>query len=198
VYVQREGGFIPVELSTLQAVSDGPKAVRLEWTTASETNNAGFAVLHQGPMATTFDRIGFVKGAGTTSRPQTYAYRLDALAPGTHQFQLRQTDTDGTTSLTRTVSVSVAPENAFHLSPASPTPTRTQTTLTLTVQDPQPVTVTLYDLMGRRVRRLYTGRAAPERPVQISVETADLAPGMYFVRATGTGGSTVRRVSVAR
>jgi len=196
--VKRAGTPIPVEMSAIQAVSDGPRAAEVRWTTESETNNAGFYVLHRGPTADGFSRLGFVEGAGTTAERQSYAYRATELAPGTHTFRLRQVDVDGAASLSRTVSVDVAPEAAFSLSPPSPSLVRTQTKLTLTTRTAQHVDVALYDVVGRRIRQLYQGTVSPQGPVTVHVSAERLPPGVYFVRATGQTGSVVRRVTVLR
>jgi hypothetical protein len=75
-------GVLPVELTSFEVRLDGD-AVQLRWTTASETNNAGFEVLH------------FVEGHGTTTEAQTYGFTAEELSAGRYVFRLRQIDYDG-------------------------------------------------------------------------------------------------------
>jgi len=81
---------LPVELSSFSAQRDGQSAV-LTWSTASETNNAGFAVQHA--IGTEgFEQIGWVEGVGTTNEAQTYDFTAENLSAGTHRFRLKQED----------------------------------------------------------------------------------------------------------
>ena len=56
---------LPVELLSFEA-KNNDKTVDLTWTTASEGNNAGFDI-ERSADGKTFEKIGFVKGNGTTS-----------------------------------------------------------------------------------------------------------------------------------
>ena len=92
--------MLPVELTSFAATADGG-AVVLSWTTASETNNAGFEVEHRSgdaagtAMSSVWQRLAFVEGRGTAVEAQTYGFRAEGLAPGTHRFRLKQVDYDG-------------------------------------------------------------------------------------------------------
>ena len=83
------GTALPVEFASFTATREDAQ-VRLEWETASETNNSGFVVQHRrsDTDATGWSRIGFVEGTGTTPRPQRYRFRSSILSPGTHAFRL--------------------------------------------------------------------------------------------------------------
>src|SRR5690606_29042521 len=86
----------PVQLASFTATRDG-EAVVLRWTTASETNNAGFEVQlleNSKSEIQNWTTLAFVAGAGTTAEAQAYTYRAEGLAPGTHRFRLRQVDYD--------------------------------------------------------------------------------------------------------
>ena len=93
--------------------------MRLAWTTASETDNAGFYVEHrrEGGWAD----LGFVEGAGTTAEAQRYAFRATALEAGTHRFRLRQVDRDGTEHLSAEVELAVGQRGALSVE-AGPNP----------------------------------------------------------------------------
>ena len=133
---------IPVELTSFFATADGNE-VLLNWETVSEINNAGFALLHNN------EEIAFVTGAGSTNEPQSYTYRISELLPGTHTFQLKQIDFDGSFSMSETVVVNIDLDELFSLSHAFPNPFNPQSTFTLTIAQDQKVSIALYDMLGR-------------------------------------------------
>ena len=72
----RQGSPLPVELSSFRAdLRDG--SVVVNWTTASEMDNAGFYVLRSGESGSGFVRVSpaLIPGAGTTADQQTYTYQ---------------------------------------------------------------------------------------------------------------------------
>ena len=168
------GGELPVELAAFTASLDGTTAV-LEWKTSSETNNVGFEVQHQGPDASGYTRLGFVDGAGSTSEPQSYRFRAEALLPGPHQFRLRQVDTDGTSSLSEPVTVEVRAEQTLALRATGPNPVRQATQLTFTVKQSGPVEMVLYNILGQRVKRLYDREATTGKRYSVDVVAGDLS-----------------------
>ena len=187
---------IPVEVTDLDATLSG-EAVELQWTTASETNNAGFHVEHRGPNANQFASTGFVEGHGTTDQPQQYRFRTESLDPGRHVFRLRQVDLDGTTSRSDTVAVQVRLGKAAEVSVA-PNPVRSRATVSLRVRAEQEVTVALYDVLGRRVRTLHDAPLAPGRAHTLRVNASGLSSGLYLLRANGEQFQTTRRITVVR
>ena len=74
-----------------------------------------------------------------------------------------------------------------------PNPTRGAATATFVLTEASQATVTVYDALGRRVARVFTG-VAPAGPTRVAVPTG-LAPGVYVVRLdTGAGTQGVRVV----
>jgi hypothetical protein len=78
------------------------------------------------------------------------------------------------------------------LSTAYPNPFVADTELILTVARDQQVVVELYDALGRLVRVLQDTHVAARTRVNVNVAGGDLAPGVYFVRATGADFSISR------
>jgi hypothetical protein len=64
------GSPLPVTLSTFTATTKAADAL-LSWTTVSETNNKGFEV-ERSINGRTFEKVGFVKGAGNSNRISNY------------------------------------------------------------------------------------------------------------------------------
>jgi hypothetical protein len=86
---------LPIELISFDAKKDG-QSVDLFWKTASERDNQYFTV-ERSSDAFTFEKIGTVNGAGTTTLQQAY-YFSDKFpdTKGQNYYRLKQTDKSGT------------------------------------------------------------------------------------------------------
>jgi hypothetical protein len=85
----------PVKLTSFTATAKAADAF-LNWTTASEINNKGFDV-ERSVDGRTFESIGFVKGAGNSTRMLNYSL-TDAKAfekTPVMYYRLKQVDFDG-------------------------------------------------------------------------------------------------------
>jgi hypothetical protein len=190
---------LPVELTDFTVRRDGETAL-VQWQTASETNNAGFEVQHQGPDADEYVEAGFVESkasGGTTTEPNSYRFEVSDLAPGSHQFRLRQVDIDGTGHLSETVSVTVEMEEALRLTPPAPNPVRSKAQLQFGVREAGEATITLYNVLGQRVATLYDGRPTPGEMQRVRLESgqlSQLSSGVYFVRLRANGDTRTQRL----
>ena len=190
-------GTIPVELSAFDAQLRR-QDVQLRWRTQSETNNAGFAV-EQRRAGATFQEVGFVEGAGTTSRPQSYRYTVENVEPGTYDFRLRQVDHDGTSAYSEPVQVRVTVGGAFWMRGPSPNPVRVRACFELAVEEPQRVVVEVFDSLGRRVHQYDAEMAAHETAtLDLNVDRLGLSSGAYFVQVRGETFVASERISVVR
>ncbi len=163
---------LPVSLASFESIVDGNDVI-LSWLTASETNNAGFSVLHNG------EEIAFVKGAGSTNEPQSYTYRISELPPGDHTFQLQQIDFDGSFDLSETTAVFIGLENEFRLTKAFPNPFNPMATISLSVARNQQVTIALFDALGRQVQTIYHGVLSANKSHSFQIDGSTLPSGMY-------------------
>jgi hypothetical protein len=187
---------LPVELASFDAKRDGDGAV-LRWKTASETNNAGFAVEHAIGSGD-FEQVGWVDGVGTTTEAQTYQFVAEDLSAGTHRFRLKQEDLDGSTSLSDVVKVDVRPEGPIAIKSVVPNPVRQTSTLRFTAQESGSVTVGLYDVLGRQVKTLHKGRVSAGQSQKVSVNASSLTSGVYFLRVKGEDFTRTERITVVR
>ncbi len=195
------GGSLPVELVAFTAQGDAD-GVRLAWTTASETDNAGWHVesrlmdTRAVDGGASWQALAFVPGRGTTAETQTYGHHARGLAPGRHAFRLRQTDLDGASTVTEEVEVAVAPGDALVLT--GPNPVRGTAALRLAVREAQTVRADLYDATGRHVARLLDARLDAGAVRTLTVDGDALAPGAYFVRIDGERATLTRPLAVVR
>ena len=198
---ESDGGVLPVEFAHV-AATQAAGGVVLQWTTLSETANAGFAVERAlqpsaGP-AGAFVEVGFVPGAGTTTAPQTYRFADDRLpaGPATVRYRLRQRDFDGATTLSPTVEVRLdvaAP--ALH--PVAPHPVRGAAAVRYTLPTAERIDLAVYDVLGRRVATLATGRQAAGTHTA-RLDGRSWPSGVYLVRLLAGGRAHTQRVTVVR
>jgi hypothetical protein len=190
---------IPVELAAFDARVNETDAV-LRWETASETDNAGFRVQHatgEGSWRT----LGFVNSkasGGTSSEAQSYRFTANGLEMGTHRFRLEQVDLDGSTSLSSTISVEVGMTESLRLSAPAPNPVTSTTTLSFAVKEAKETTVSLYNVLGQKVRTLYSGTPTAGENRTLRLDANGLASGVYIVRLQADGRSETRRVTIVR
>lgn len=174
------GEPLPVELTSFDARLSG-RAIHLVWTTASELNNAGFAV-ELGAHDRDFEQLLFVEGSGTTTTAQTYSATLPDMAPGTWSIRLKQIDFDGAFGYSETLEVTVFAD-AFHLAQSYPNPFNPQTRIAYTLPVASHVTLEVFDLLGRSVGTLVR-EAQSAGTYSVNFDAGDLVNGTYVYRLT--------------
>jgi len=192
---------LPVELVAFTATADGP-VVALSWSTASEQNNAGFELQHragggEASSSEAWTTLDFIDGHGTTTAPRRYDYRTEALSPGTHSFRLRQVDTDGTARPSEVVSVTVHTPERLVLAPPAPNPARGKTVIRYTLLRSAEARLEVYDVRGRRVATLATGRHEAGQQ-EVIYDAHRLPSGLYFVRLAAAGAVQTQKIAIVR
>ena len=94
----REGGALPVELSSFSMTRDKAGAVVLTWTTESEVDNAGFNLRRSEKRNSGFTLLNpaLIAGAGTTGERQTYTFTDTSAKPGVeYYYQIEEVSLGG-------------------------------------------------------------------------------------------------------
>lgn len=86
-------GVLPITLTSFTGQANN-YGVKLNWTTASETNNQYFEVLRAGEDKN-FVSIAKVNGSGNSSSSKSYSFDDFNPATGNNYYQLKQVDFDG-------------------------------------------------------------------------------------------------------
>ncbi len=174
---------LPIELLFLNATSNFEN-IELNWATASELNNDHFE-LEKSTDGHGFQKIGTVKGNGTTNETLYYKFTDSSPFSGINYYRLKQVDYDGTFEYSKVVSVEqyLDLENAFELfpNPAS------KDNVTVRVLDPDlgNFQLQLYDTYGRLY---YQGQFETNKAGNISIRpTVPLQEGVYFVNLIHNG-----------
>ena len=196
------GTPLPVELVSFQArpVSDG---VALEWSTASETNNAGFVLQRRADTpGATWTSVADVPGSGTTSSPKAYQFVDTSLPYDGDRFvyRLGQVDTDGTPTMLEERQVRRGAVSRLELLGTFPNPARTYATVRFAVPDALTrrgdVRLRLYDVLGRAVRTTSTGSDAERR--ELRLDLSGLAPGTYFLHLSAGDQMRTQKLTIVR
>ncbi len=183
------GCSLPVELANFSAKTQD-RSVALTWTTLSEDNTLGFSVEHQSPSTTdAWNEVGFVDASGGNAEETMYQYNHDVTDYGAHAFRLRIVDLDGSFGYSETVELSIDNPSSFALGSAYPNPFNPSTSFTFSVQKSQQVEIGVYDLLGRNVLEVFSGRVEAGAARTFTVDGSGLTTGLYVVRANGASES---------
>ncbi len=188
------GGLIPVELASFSGSYSGDK-IELLWHTATETNNKGFEVERRTTGG--WERIGFVVGNGTSTEVHNYSF-TDKLPLGNKivQYRLKQLDLAGSYTYSDEISVSIAPLE-YRLYQNYPNPFNASTVIRYSVSAKSKVVITLYDLLGEKVRSLADGEME-QGIYQVEVNAADLPSGMYMYVLQAGGYRMVKKMMLLK
>ena len=153
----------PVELVSFVADVDQQNNVQLEWSTASESNNLGFAVERKLATEEVWQEVAFVNGAGTASEEQAYVFVDVPGRAGDWNYRLKQVDTDGAFEYSQSIQVTIAAPQVFALEQNYPNPFNPATTISFQVPESAEgrIVLVVYDMLGRQVRSLMDKQAEP-------------------------------------
>jgi hypothetical protein len=187
--------IIPVELVSFKVVISGNSAL-LNWSTATETNNSGFAVEYRRGTDPWIDS-GFLEGKGTTSEPQDYSFTVNGLNSGFYSFRLRQTDYDGTITYSKEIETEVTGDVAFELHQNYPNPFNPSTELTYSVKERGLVNIKVYDMLGSLITTLINEVKEPGMH-SVKFDGSSLASGVYMYSISVNEFNAVRKMILSK
>ncbi len=144
---------LPVEFTSFNGTAQG-RNVRLDWATASETNNSYFSIEHS-TDGIDFRSVGSVRGNGTTVNPQYYEFLHDQAIIGNNFYRLKQVDFDGTYQYSKVITVSFN-KQVGHKLKVYPNPISANNAFNIKLEssaDSGDAQVIIYDMYGQQ---LYT------------------------------------------
>lgn len=169
---------LPIELVAFDAWVL-PGAVRLEWATASERDNAGFTVERSTDLER-WEAVAEVPGAGNSQQLLRYAATDGSPLPGSAYYRLKQTDLDGTVDYSEVRHVVSRDRKDPHL---WPNPAGSMVHVNMDT----PGRVQVLDASGRPVQVLQEAH-----PTGTLLHIAHLPVGLYQVRSVDAGAPSVR------
>ena len=184
---------LPITLSsfTAEALSG---AVKLNWTTASETNNANFIIYRDGVALAT------IEGAGTSSESHAYSYIDNTVVPGVmYTYVLADVDYSNEETRYESHALRVKVETneidqKYILSSAYPNPFNPTTVLPLELKESAQVHVSLFDLNGKMLKEVLNSELNTGQ-YDIRVNLDNFSSGTYLVRVLVDNSVSVQKIT---
>lgn len=155
---------LPVELVSFVAMAEG-RQVNLFWITESEVNNLGFILHRKEKMEQNWKNIAsyrtqhYLKGQGNSSCRTEYQF-IDKKVLSQHTYLYRLSDVDfiGNETMLKVIEITMPfiPDR-MALLPAYPNPFNPSVTIPYHLSDKTKVYITVFDILGRKVRHLVNG-----------------------------------------
>ncbi|MEZ4962690.1 MAG: T9SS type A sorting domain-containing protein [Saprospiraceae bacterium] len=178
--------MLPIELTNFIAQEKEVHAVQINWSTASETNNAHFSI-EKSPDGHAFRGIGQVPGHGTSYATNHYQFVDESPFPGLNYYRLKQVDFDGQYSYSPIVSVDF---DGGRTSAVYPTLAKEVVYVSLPGDRNRSTGLFLFDQTGQLVGTQEVSGEA----VLAEFPLAGLPPGMYFMKIQTAGVVETHRV----
>lgn len=173
--------IVPVELLSFTAEGNG-KSVVLNWKTATELNNKGFAV-EKSADGQTFSEIAFIEGHGTSSELNVYTFTDNMVTGGNVFYRLKQTDYNGEYKYYGPIEVNNEIPLAFRLEQNYPNPFNPSTKIAFALPENGRVKLAVYDVLGREVA-LPVNEFMESGYHEITFTAGDITSGFYIYKLT--------------
>ncbi len=166
---------LPVELTSLKAITGSKQGVQLLWESKVEVNNLGFEIQRSEFGKSEWKKVGYVVSNST------YAYSYtDNVRPGKYQYRLKQVDMNGGFTYSDVVEVTVAmTENDYKLS-AYPVPANPKAIIAFAVKTNEMATIKVYDILGKEIATLFNEVAKANTPYYVEFDGNKFSTGTYF------------------
>ncbi|QOJ30146.1 MAG: T9SS type A sorting domain-containing protein [Ignavibacteriales bacterium] len=181
-------GNIPVELTSFTASAADGKVI-LDWTTATETNNARFEIQRRSGNEE-WSVIGSVRGSGTTVSAKAYRFTDNSAVNGIYSYRLKQIDFDGSYEFSQVIEVNVGMPSEFALYQNYPNPFNPSTMISFALPQSDNISLKVYDILGNEVAVLLSGKLdAGNHTVEFNA--AGLSSGIYLYKLQNSAGNAL-------
>ncbi len=185
---------LPIQLLSFAATLDNASnQVNLQWSTATETNNAFFTI-ERSTDGESYSTLLTEKGAGNSIQAKNYSAIDPEILGGNVYYRLKQTDFDG--HFTYSYIVVVNEQDATYTR-VYPDPATSDVTVAYSSSEAGQDIINIYDCAGRQVasRTIYSP-AGNVYNALFNIST--LSAGMYIVQVTTVNGRVIVKKFVKR
>ena len=187
------GALAPVQMTSFTASATKTGAT-LSSKTATETNCFGYAVERRAVGSSATEKLGFVKGAGTSSIAHEYSYNDNSAAPGRYVYSIVQQDNDGTSKTYSAAEVAIGTA-AKELSLGNyPNPFNPTTRIVFSVPKDGHAVVNVFNILGQLVYTAFDGQATAGQYTYAQFDGAKFASGIYYYSIESNGQRLVKRM----
>lgn len=166
----------PLELNYFTCLQDFD-AIKLKWENKNEKYNSGFNVERKN--ANKWETIAFIPGNPAAGGPHTYTYADNIQYPCNKiKYRVKQTDTFGKFRYSDSISVNIT-ASGYALAQNYPNPFNSVSNIRYSVSTPGNVSLTLYDILGRRVA-LLVNQHKEAGNYEYRLDSRGLSSGIYI------------------
>lgn len=190
--------IIPVELSSFTAQVNSNN-VRLNWTTASEINNSGFEIFRSSTSSISdWQKIGFVKGFGSSTEFRNYYFEDKNLQPGKYYYRLEQKDFDGSSKIyVYQGEINISTPEVFALNQNYPNPFNPSTTISWQAPLSGRQTLKVYDALGNELFTLFDDwKDAGYNSIKF--DASGLSSGVYYYQLHAGDFTQIKKMILAK
>ncbi|MGD0712170.1 MAG: T9SS type A sorting domain-containing protein, partial [Bacteroidales bacterium] len=183
------GNPLPIELLFFKAACENNTA-KLNWATASETNNDFFSV-EKSHNGTDFENISNMPGAGNSNNLLNYCYSDGEPYSDISYYRLKQTDFNGNYTYSDIVSTSCSKGNSLSMIVTS---SYNYVNLFITPGNSTNLTLSIFDVSGRMVYNKDVNTFITDNPLSISSDI--FSSGIYIFRLHSESESIMQKVMI--
>lgn len=170
---------LPIELLDFNALYNG-ETVDITWTTASELDNDYFCV-QKSTNGTHFRTIDTVDGAGDSQQVLNYTSKDGSPEKGVIYYRLKQTDFNGTNSVSPVVAVDINSLSKFKM---LPNPAKETVNIFYSLRNKEELEIQVVDVTGKL---LIVKNVSGEKGLNSTfIELNEFDKGVYFINLRGT------------
>ena len=190
----KPSSLLGTRFKTGPVIASNKGSLTISWGMDFETDVQHYDIEQQGES-------GSWKIVATTSVQagvggKSYATQVN-VEPGVYRFRIAARSADGSEIFTRDEQV-VFIEGSYRLDAPFPNPTSDMSRSTLIVAESQRIQIDLFNAQGRRVKSVFDATLQAGTVLPLSVEMADLSPGIYFLRVNADTFQTVKEIVVLK
>ena len=189
-------GELPVELVSFNASVD-KNTINLRWITSTELNNSGFEVERR-TANSSYKKIAFVQGKGTTTQSNGYTYSDVVNQTGIYIYRLKQVDLDGTFEYSNEIMVNViALPGQYALAQNYPNPFNPTTSIEYVIPQTGFVNLSVFNLLGERVAEL-VNEIMESGNHTIVFDASRLSSGTYIYTLSVNGNVVTKKMTLIK
>jgi len=180
------GSALPISLLHFNA-ENSTEGVKLDWVTASETNN-DFFNLERSKDGSTFEALETLKGSGNTNELISYSTIDKNPIPGICYYRLKQTDYNSNFSYSPIIAIySEKKQNSLTI---VPNPGGDLVTINFYADDNDDALLNIFDNKGRLISTKAISISKGSNLSEINLSS--LSKGVYFI-SISSGSSTLNK-----
>jgi hypothetical protein len=204
IYMQLvfKNSTLPIELADFRLTRQLANAVRIDWQTAMEKDNAGFEIerrlitgeVHDFEVIASYKNVSSLQGANSSSTLRNYSYLDIPSASGKYEYRLVDFSLDGERTSHAIKEIELGQSSATNdwvLVAASPNPFRGRTSVSFIAPRTAVVDLQVIDQLGRVVASPLKNSIVSNGAHTVAINASELgASGTYYYYLTARNAET--------